>query len=198
MNYIRDLQENPEAKPTGYWKNTSDNSIIRSFIDIAGSNITEKLEILLSGGYLKEHIDENLIYDYLHSSEENLWSVLYLTGYLTRLLRMTISYHDYKEDFYHAFLTGIFMGAGEQIESNKEHGLGRPDLVIIDKVNGKVAIFEVKYSQSMKQLNKDCDKALAQMKERKYAEDYKDRYKDIFCYGISFYKKECLVKMLES
>lgn len=85
MNYIRDLQENPEAKPTGYWKNTSDNSIIRSFIDIAGSNITEKLEILLSGGYLKEHIDENLTYDYLHSSEENLWSVLYLTGYLTRM-----------------------------------------------------------------------------------------------------------------
>ena len=84
MNYIRDLQENPEAKPTGYWKNTSDNSIIRSFIDIAGSNITEKLEILLSGGYLKEHIDENLTYDYLHSSEENLWSVLYLTGYLIK------------------------------------------------------------------------------------------------------------------
>ena len=50
----------------------------------------------------------------------------------------------------------------------------------------------------MKQLNKDCDKALVQMKERKYAEDYKDRSKDIFCYGISFYKKECLVKMLES
>ena len=108
MNYIRDLQENPEAKPTGYWKNTSDNSIIRSFIDIAGSNITEKLEILLSGGYLKEHIDENLIYDYLHSSEENLWSVLYLTGYLTRLLRMTISYHDDKEDFYHAFLAAQY------------------------------------------------------------------------------------------
>ena len=121
-----------------------------------------------------------------------------ITREMNLLLWNTISYHDYKEDFYHAFLTGIFMGAGEQIESNKEHGLGRPDLVIIDKANGKVAIFEVKYSQSMKQLNKDCDKALAQMKERKYAEDYKDRYKDIFCYGISFYKKECLVKMLES
>ena len=58
--------------------------------------------------------------------------------------------------------------------------IGKTDLVIIDKANGKVAIFEVKYSQRMKQLNKDCDKALAQMKERKYAEDYKDRYKDIF------------------
>ena len=81
---------------------------------------------------------------------------------------------------------------------NRTKSMDWEDLVIIDKVNGKVAIFEVKYSQSMKQLNKDCDKALAQMKERKYAEDYKDRYKDIFCYGISFYKKECLVKMLES
>lgn len=264
MNYLCDLQRNPEAKPDSYWKNTSDNAIIRSFIDYAGSSITKKLETLLIGGYIVEQIDESLTYDYLHSSEENLWSILYLTGYLTTvreedlstsvpdglsalaipnaeiqeifettvmkwfadsvkkwnrtaifqalwnqkpeiitremnlLLWNTISYHDYKEDFYHAFLTGIFMRAGEQIESNKEHGLGRPDLVIIDKVNGKVAIFEVKYSQSMKQLNKDCDKALAQMKERKYAEDYKDRYKDIFCYGISFYKKECLVKMLES
>ena len=264
MNYLFELQHNPKTKPVSYWKNTSDNAIIRSFIDFAGNSITDKMETLLSGRYILQDIDENLTYDYLHSSESNLWSILYMTGYLTEarisegktafspdtkalkipnaeireifettvmkwfadsvkkwnrtaifqalwnqkpeiitremnlLLWNTISYHDYKEDFYHAFLTGIFMGAGEQIESNKEHGLGRPDLVIIDKANGKVAIFEVKYSQSMKQLNKDCDKALAQMKERKYAEDYKDRYKDIFCYGISFYKKECLVKMLES
>ena len=84
MNYIRDLQENPEAKPTGYWKNTSDNAIIRSFIDYAGSSITRKMETLLSGGYIVQRIEENLTYDYLHASEENLWSILYLTGYLTR------------------------------------------------------------------------------------------------------------------
>ena len=120
-------------------------------------------------------MEENLTYDYLHSSEDNLWSILYLTGYLTRadnvqlsapqtdgvyalkipnaeirkifettvikwfddsakawnrsplfdavwsgnnealtkemtkLLRMTISYHDYREDFYHAFLAGILL-----------------------------------------------------------------------------------------
>ena len=41
------------------------------------------METLLSGGYIVQQIEENLIYDYLHSSEENLWSVLYLTGYLT-------------------------------------------------------------------------------------------------------------------
>lgn len=65
--------------------NTSDNGIIRSFIDIAGSNITKKLETLLNGGYILQRIDENLTYDYLHSSEDNLWSILYLTGYLTSI-----------------------------------------------------------------------------------------------------------------
>lgn len=84
MNYLRDLQWNPQAKPASYWKNTSDNSIIRSFIDFAGNSITEKLETLLSGGYIIQSIDENLTYDYLHSSESNLWSILYMTGYLTQ------------------------------------------------------------------------------------------------------------------
>lgn len=83
MNYIRDLKIDPNARPSSYWKNTSDNAIIRSFIDFAGGNITRKLEILLSGGYIIQRVDDMLTYDYLHSSEDNLWSVLYLTGYLT-------------------------------------------------------------------------------------------------------------------
>ncbi|EET59661.1 hypothetical protein BRYFOR_08277 [Marvinbryantia formatexigens DSM 14469] len=66
-----------------------------------------------------------------------------------KLLRRTISYHDYKEDFYHAFLAGIFTGAGYMVESNREHGEGRSDVVIHDSVNGKVAVFEIKYSKSM-------------------------------------------------
>ena len=85
MNYMRDLQQNPKAAPASYWKNTSDNAVIRSFIEYAGSNITKKLETLLAGGYIIQRIDENLTYDYLHSSEDNLWSILYLTGYLTKV-----------------------------------------------------------------------------------------------------------------
>lgn len=60
MNYLRDWQYNPNVKPVGYWKNTSDNAIIRSFIDYAGSAITKKLEILLSGGYIVQQIDERM------------------------------------------------------------------------------------------------------------------------------------------
>ena len=48
-----------------------------------------------------------------------------ITDEMTKLLRKTISYHDYKEDFYHAFLAGIFAGAGYAVESNKEHGEGQ-------------------------------------------------------------------------
>lgn len=256
MNYLRDLQMNPLAKPESYWKNTSDNGIIRSFIDYAGQNITKKLETLLSGGAIFERIDENLTYDYLHSSEENLWSVLYLTGYLTRvretdlpegmvaltipnaeikeifettvvkwfqdstkvwnrkalfdavwsgnssevtkemsrLLRKTISYHDYREDFYHAFLAGIFTGAGYTVESNKEHGEGRSDIVVYDLAEGRVAIFEAKYAKSVAEMETSCDRALHQIEEKRYAKDYEEEYDEILCYGISFFKKRCLVK----
>lgn len=257
MNYLRDWQYNPSAKPASYWKNTSDNAIIRSFIDFSGTNITKKLETLLAGGYILQRIDENLTYDYLHAAEENLWSVLYLTGYLTRvrdvpalsegmtalvipnaeikdifestvakwfadnargwnrqklfaavwqgdeealvqelnkLLRKTISYHDYKEDFYNAFLAGVFAGAGYTVDSNKEHGEGRSDVVVYDLVNGRVAVFEAKYARERSQLEAACTKALEQMDTRMYAEEYRDDYDQILCYGIAFFKKRCLVK----
>ena len=83
MNYIFELQKDSNAKPCGYWKNTSDNAIIRSFIDCSGTEITGKMEELLAGHYIVQHIEDNLTYDYLNSSEDNLWSILYLTGYLT-------------------------------------------------------------------------------------------------------------------
>lgn len=260
MNYLRDLQHDIMAKPESYWKNTSDNAIIRSFIEYAGTNITKKMETLLAGNYIIQNIDENLTYDYLHSSEENLWSILYLTGYLTRvreselqaqipegtvalqipnaeikeifettvikwfsdtaknwnrnalfqavwnsdvesltvemniLLRKTISYHDYKEDFYHAFLAGIFTGAGYAVESNKEHGEGRSDIVVYDSVNGQVAVFEAKTSKTMDVMSRDCEDAIRQIDDRMYAKEYEDEYDHILCYEISFFKKRCLVK----
>lgn len=255
MNYLWDLTNNQNAKPVSYWKNTSDNAIIRSFIDYSGAAIKKKLEILISGGSIRQQIEENLTYDYLHSSEENLWSILYLTGYLTNaseqdtdgtielkipnkeikeifettvkkwfednaktidrkelfdavwtgnadiltkeigtLLRMTISYHDYKEDFYHAFLAGIFAGAGYVVESNKEHGEGRSDIVIYDDYEGKVAIFEAKKSQNPEDMILDCGKAIKQINEKMYANEFEDAYDEILCYGISFFKKRCLVK----
>lgn len=73
-----------------------------------------------------------------------------ITLEMSKLLRKTISYHDYREDFYHAFLAGIFAGAGYMVESNKEHGEGRSDVVVYDSMNARVAIFEAKYSKVVK------------------------------------------------
>ena len=92
MCYVDDLQKNPNAKPDEYWKDTSDNAIIRSFIDLCGcKHYEEAWNTDWNGGYIIQRVDENLTYDYLHSSEENLWSLMYLTGYLTQV-------RDYKID----------------------------------------------------------------------------------------------------
>ena len=261
MNYALNYCQEGKKEPVSYWKNTSGNEIIRSFIDYAGSNITRKLETLLAGNSIEQKIEENLTYDYLHSSEENLWSILYLTGYLTKaqeesqnsletertalvipnlevkeiyqntilkwfddsvkgwerkklfqavwdgneeslsaemtkLLRKTISYHDYKEDFYHAFLLGIFAGAGYSVESNKEHGEGRSDVVVHDVEQGRVAVFEVKYAKTLNDMSSQCAKALKQIQDKMYAKDYEDEYEEIDCYGISFYKKRCMIRKI--
>lgn len=75
----------PRVKTAGYWKNSSDNGIIRMFIDFVGEAITKKLEILLLGGYVIEKVEEDLTYNDLLPAKENLWSILYLTGYVTRV-----------------------------------------------------------------------------------------------------------------
>ena len=107
---------------------------------------------------------------------------------------MTISYHDYREDFYHAFLAGIFTGAGYVVESNKEHGEGRSDVIVKDIRNGRVAIFEAKYSKTLDALPDACDAAIQQINDRMYAADFRDDYDDILCYGIAFFKKRCMVR----
>lgn len=121
-----------------------------------------------------------------------------ITREMSTLLRRTISYHDYREDFYHAFLSGIFTGAGYQVQSNKEHGEGRNDIVVCDSLNGRVAIFEAKRTKVLKDLETECDKALRQIDERMYAKDFEDAYDQVLCYGIAFFKKRCMVKRKES
>ena len=80
------------------------------------------------------------------------------------------------------------------VESNREHGEGRSDIVVYDEENSRVVIFEAKVAKSLDELPKACDAALQQIEARQYAEDFRDEYDEILCYGIAFYKKRCLVK----
>ena len=254
MNYMSALKKRENAKPKNYWKNTSHNGILLTFVKRTDFKVRGKFEILMNGGTITQTISDELTYDTLHSSEDNLWSVILMTGYLTKadageegetvrlkipnreiasifedtvvklfqdtmddncrkdmmealwrgdereaseaisnLLWKTISYNDYHEDYYHAFLAGAFVGLGYEVESNKEKGLGRPDIFLKDDDNRRVIIIETKRSKKEDNLDQDCDGAVNQILSKKYAEGLYG-YTQILCYGIAFFQKEARVK----
>lgn len=256
MNYMSALKKRENAKPKNYWKNTSHNGILLTFVKRTDFKVRGKFEILLNGGTITQTISDELTYDTLHSSEDNLWSVILMTGYLTKadageegetvrlkipnreiasifedtvvklfqdtmddncrkdmiealwrgdeqeaseaisnLLWKTISYNDYHEDYYHAFLAGAFVGLGYEVESNKEKGLGRPDIFLKDDDNRRVIIIETKRSKKEDNLDQDCDRAVSQILSKRYAEGLYG-YTQILCYGIAFFQKEARVKRL--
>lgn len=259
--YLNKLAFESESEPENFWENTSHNDIIRTFLSCEGMDVTDSFEKLLASETIEVNITENLTYENLTDSEENLWSVLYLTGYLTKdiknpvsgktkaflkipnaeimdifrksvvrwfdekiavrdrsklfevlwnadtgrlsdliseLLFETISYHDYAESFYHAFLAGLFANAGYIVESNYESGLGRPDLVIKDKKKRRAVIMEMKIADSLENMKKAGERALNQIEEMRYADGmYAQGYQKVIKYGAAFYRKSCLVGRCE-
>ncbi|MCR5322382.1 MAG: ATP-binding protein [Lachnospiraceae bacterium] len=257
INHVSALRFNKESKPKNYWKNTSHNSILLTFVNRTDFDVADKFETLLNGGTIVQTISDELTYDTLHSTENNLWSVLLMTGYITKtdpqeegeevslkipnkeigsifadtvvehfkqsvdtgsvrnlinslwdrdeteatrivseLLWNTISYYDYREDYYHAFLAGIFVGRGYLVESNKEKGLGRPDILLKDKKNRRAIIIEAKTAKKESELDKACDEAIKQIITEKYAEGISG-YEQVLCYGAGFYKKQAKFKVGE-
>ena len=260
VNYVATLLKRSNAKPQNYWENTSGNDAIKAFFDLPDIDVSEEFETLLNDGTIHETVSNSLTYDKAYESENNLWSILLMTGYITPakadesveegnqqielkipnreiagifqsavvdhfnksvdqqeirdlmnalwnadesaastilsdLLWNTISYNDYKEDYYHAFLTGIFVGrGGYSVQSNKERGLGRPDIDLRDKKNRRAIIIEAKIADNENRMEYYCDQALEQIDKNEYAKNL-NGYREIYCYGISFYQKSALVKL---
>ena len=257
VSYVSELLYRSDARPKNYWKNTSSNGVIREFAGHTEWGIPDKFEILMNGGSITQTISDELTYDSLHDSEQNLWSILLMTGYLTKahpeeegdtvslripnaeiagifedtvvklftdtldtgrqrelmaafwdkdissatqilsdFLWETISYNDYHEDYYHAFLAGLFVGMGYSVDSNKESGLGRFDVLVKDRRNRRAMLIEAKKSKSKEQMEKDCAEALEQILEKEYARSFEPGYQEFICYGIAFYRKSALIKKL--
>lgn len=257
INHISALRYKRNTRPKNYWKNTSHNGILLTFVERTDFDVSDKFETLMNGEAVTQTISDELTYDTLHTSEDNLWSVLLMTGYVTKaypdeegetvslkipnreiasifedtvavyftntidmavlnallnalwerdvegatklisdLLWATISYNDYHEDYYHAFLAGIFVGRGYQVDSNKEKGLGRPDILLKDKKNRRAIIIEAKKSDKESDMDKDCDEAIEQIITKKYAEGLYG-YEQILCYGVAFFQKQAKVKKLK-
>ena len=84
INYCDELLANPKLRPKNYWANTSGNNMVRRFIGKADQSTKNEIERLLKGESISKKIKEELTYQELDDSIDNLWSVLYATGYLTR------------------------------------------------------------------------------------------------------------------
>lgn len=267
LKYIDDIQSDPHAFPANYWANVSGNDVVKRFLE-SNFDVSEDFETLLKGGVVEKIINPNITYGDLTTSETNLWSVLYMTGYLTILpnslprmpegtystdkgkfdfpfklklpnkeiaklfeetvaswfkksivaedrtelfnaiwngdaetmtdeisgfLNETISYYDYNENFYHAFLAGLLSGIkGITVKSNRETGKGRSDIVLKYPRKRWVAIFELKHAKTDEELETCCDSALQQIEDKRYADAYK-RDK-VIKYGVAFHEKDCVVK----
>lgn len=256
LNFLMDLNYDPDATPKPYWINTSSNDIIKDFIEFSNFSIKEKIETLLEGGFVKTSIIEDITYDNIYTSEEHFWSVLYATGYLTkvktgfdinsiektlripnreilsvfnneaknwlakvvrkntvrtfflnfwngnaeevasylsRLLLHTISFYDYHENFYHAFLLGLFARDEYIVRSNQESGEGRPDIIVRDVLHNRCAVIEVKWEKTASaSLAVRANAALEQIRQKHYLASLDDTTNDaVHCWGLAFTKKKC-------
>jgi hypothetical protein len=258
INYAADLSYNKDTLPQNYWQNTSSNDIIRQFIDMVDDSTRLELEDLLNGGTITKDINDNLNYELIKNDIDNVYTMLFTTGYLTKadfmqgtkniklkipnkeitdlfetqvlqhfrynldleipqnlinalwegnvekameyfneLLVGTISYHDYGESYYHAFLAGVLSKVRNyEVKSNMECGTGRADIVIKDYRKHRAMIIETKFTKNAEKLNEVCDKAIAQIDRRNYESTLnKVVYPDVICFGIACFEKMAIIKM---
>ena len=119
------------------------------------------------------------------------------------LLKSYVSIRDFatkskKENFYHGFLSGVFSNCSDFIsdyKSNSESGDGYADLIFKNKDGDTAVILELKASKSDDDFEQDVNEALLQIEKKKYYEPFvkKVNIETIYCYGISFYKKQCYI-----
>lgn len=263
INRVDDLCDTPEAKPKCYWINSSGNALVKRFVFIANRTTQDEIEHLIAGEPIEKSVRLDLTYDEIDKSIDNIWSVLFTTGYLTQAdmteqgayklvipnkevrtvyisqiqewfkqkiadnteqmayfwkaiedgnaeiieqylnqtLSNTISVFDTKapemekENSYHTFLAGMLTGNTDWVvKSNVEAGEGFADIIIKPQNPNDGIIFELKYSKEASGLDKACERAIKQIRDRRYSEYLKNdgRHNMIF-YGIAFYKKRCKV-----
>ena len=83
-NHIDRIKDDPNARPEAYWINTSGNDLVKRFVDKANRTTRNEIEQLIAGNAIEKMLRLDLTYDEIDNSIENLWSVLFTTGYLTQ------------------------------------------------------------------------------------------------------------------
>ena len=121
--------------------------------------------------------------------------VIKANSILQDVLLQSISYYDNYESFYHGFMVGFLNADGYEVKSNRESGEGRFDLAVLPySILNTAIVIECKHSNSIKELRKDSKEASNQSIEKRYIEGLRDEgYENVIGYGISFYKKQCII-----
>ena len=88
------------------------------------------------------------------------------------------------------------MGLGYGVESNRERGTGRPDILLRDRKNRRALIIEAKKSERADRMDFWCDEAIRQIERAQYWRGL-DGYRTILCYGVAFFKKDARVKKMD-
>lgn len=263
INFVKKLLTDSNAKPSAFWINSSGNDLVKLFVDKADQSTKDEIERLVAGELVTKRIRLDLTYDEIENSIDNVWSVLFTTGYLTNIgnpesgvyelvipnrevhevfvlqiqewfqrsvakeesmpefskaileadaeglqkqlnvimSRMisvldTKAREEQKENFYHGLLLGLLRGSNPDwlIKSNRESGDGYSDILIEPENPDAGIIIEVKHAASIGGLDKACENAMAQIKNRRYDEALRENGRcEILAYGIAFHKKRCRV-----
>lgn len=263
INFVKKLLTDSNAKPSAFWINSSGNDLVKLFVDKADQSTKDEIERLVAGESVTKRIRLDLTYDEIENSIDNVWSVLFTTGYLTNIgnpesgvyelvipnrevhevfvlqiqewfqrsvakeesmpefskaileadaeglqkqlnvimSRMisvldTKAREEQKENFYHGLLLGLLRGGNPDwlIKSNRESGDGYSDILIEPENPDAGIIIEVKHAASISGLDKACENAMAQIKNRRYDEALRENGRcEILAYGIAFHKKRCRV-----
>ena len=83
--YVDEHLANKDIFPKPYWANTSSNSVIKDLVLHANEEQRQELDLLIGGGSIEKHIHEDITYDDIHGSEDNLWNFLFFTGYMKKV-----------------------------------------------------------------------------------------------------------------
>jgi hypothetical protein len=121
INFCKALIKNKQAIPQNYWINTSGNALVRRFIDKATSQTRKEIEQLIAGESVVKHVNQGLTYSELDDSIENIWSVLFSTGYLTQCRQMDGETYELKipnQEIRNLFVEQIRKWFGENVKKD--------------------------------------------------------------------------------
>lgn len=91
INFAKKLVSDPSARPSAFWINSSGNDMVKRFVDKADQTMRDEIEKLVAGGFVEKQLRLDLTYDEIDNTIDNLWSVLFTTGYLTKIGEVKLS-----------------------------------------------------------------------------------------------------------